>query len=63
MRREDEVSIKKALQKSVIRKRSRGRQRKMWIDTIKKDMERKRLTPDDTKDRDVRKRKIRFAKP
>lgn len=63
MRREDEASIKKALQKPVIEKRSLGRQRKRWKDTIKKDMERKGQAPDDTKDRDVWKRKIRSVNP
>ena len=63
MRREDEMSIKKTLQKPVTGKRLRGRQRKRWKDTVKKDMEGKGLTPDDTKDGDVWKRKIQSANP
>ena len=37
MRREDKVSIKKALEKPVIGNKSRGKERKRWKNTIKHD--------------------------
>src|SRR6218665_3298758 len=51
MRREDENCMKRILTAEVNRRRSRGRQKKRWGDTIQQDMTLLRLKKEDTGDR------------
>jgi len=49
---EDDDCAKRMLEADVYGQRSRGRQRKRWIDIVKYDLEKLRLTAVDVDDRD-----------
>ena len=62
-RREEHASIRRIMEADVHGRRSRGRQRKRWIDVVNGDMKTLKLTEDDTEDRHQWRRRTRVADP
>jgi len=62
-RREEDDCVKRILEANVGRQRSRGRQRKRWIDVVKHNMEDLQLNVEDAKDRAEWRRRTRVADP
>jgi hypothetical protein len=62
-RREEHASIRRIMEAEVRGYRSRGRQRKRWIDVVNGDMKTLKLTEGDTEDRHQWRRRTRVADP
>ena len=62
-RREEEDCVRRILEADVHGQRSRGRQRKRWIDVVKYNMEDLRLDPMDVENRAEWRRRTRVADP
>ena len=63
MRSDETSGIKRIMNAEVCGKRSRGRQRKRWMDQIQQDLKTLKLKREDTGDRSKWKRRIRVADP
>ena len=62
-RREEDVNVRSIMDAEVQGHRSRGRQRKRWIDAVREDLKLLRLTDDDVENRDKWRRRIHVADP
>jgi hypothetical protein len=61
--RSGDTSIRRAMKLEVQGLRSRGRQKKRWMDMIQEDLKSLNLKPEDTGKRDMWRQRIRVADP